>query len=236
VARPDPNVAQININKSVGHSSYNGFSMSIQRRMSRRVQFGMNFTHAFNRDDDSNERDFNRQTALNTYNLKLDSAWSKNDIRNSGNINLLYDLGRGFTISTLFLAHTGYPVKAVLGADLQNDGNSVNDVPVINGVIAYRNIFRQPGFLDWDVRLLKEFKIGERARVDFSIEGFNLTRSSNKQFNGDGESSFGSPQAKVNPNTGLPFTSNTALIPTLSPGADYFGGARQAQLGVRFVF
>ena len=236
VARPDPNVAQININKSVGHSSYNGFSMSIQRRMSRRLQFGMNFTHAFNRDDDSNERDFNRQTALNTYNLKLDSAWSKNDIRNSGNINLLYDLGRGFTLSTLFLAHTGYPVKAVLGADLQNDGNSVNDVPVINGAIAYRNTFRQPGFLDWDVRLLKEFKMGERARVDFSIEGFNLTRSTNKQFNGDGESSFGSPQAKVNPNTGLPFTSNTALIPTLSPGADYFGGARQAQLGIRFVF
>ncbi len=236
VARPDPNVAQININKSVGHSSYNGFSMSIQRRMSHRLQFAANFTHAFNRDDDSNERDFNRQTALNTYNLKLDSAWSKNDIRNSGNINLLYDFGHGFTVSTLFLAHTGYPVKAVLGTDLQNDGNSVNDVPIINGVIAYRNTFRQPGFLDWDLRLLKEFRIGERARVDFSIEGFNLTRSSNKQFNGDGESPFGSPQSKINPNTGLVYTGNTALIPTMSPGTDYFGGARQAQLGVRFVF
>src|SRR6185295_3389001 len=66
VAGPDPNVQQININKSVGHSSYNGFSLSIQRRMSRRLQFGVNYTHAFNRDDDSNERDFNRQTALNT--------------------------------------------------------------------------------------------------------------------------------------------------------------------------
>jgi len=152
--------------------------MSLQRRMSRRLRFGINFTHSFNRDDDSNERDFNRQTALNTYNLKLDSASSKNDIRNNGNINLLYDLGRGFTISRLFLAHTGSPVKAVLGADLQNDGNSVNDVPIINGVIAYRNTFRQPGFLDWDLRLLKEFRMGERARVDFSIEGFNLTRSS----------------------------------------------------------
>jgi hypothetical protein len=236
VARPDPAVGQIDMNVSVGHSSYNGFSMSVQRRMSRRLQFGINYTHAFSRDDDSNERDFNRQTALNTYNLKLDSAWSKNDIRDNGNINLLYDLGRGFTVSTLFLAHTGYPVKAVLGADLQNDGNSVNDVPVINGVIAYRNTFRQPGFLDWDLRLLKGFKIGDRMRLDFSIEGFNLTRASNKQFNGDGESPFGTPQAAVNPRTGLAFSSNTALIPTLSPGADYFGGARQAQLGVRFVF
>src|SRR5258706_11983046 len=180
VARPDPKVQQININESVGHSSYNGFSFSLTRRMSRRLQFLVNYTHAFNRDDDSNERDFNRQTALNTYNLKLDSAWSKNDIRDSGNINALYDIGHGFTLSTLFLAHTGVPVKAVTGVDLQNDGNSVNDVPVINGAVAYRNTFRQPGFLDWDVSLLKEFKIGERARIDLSIEGFNLKRATNK--------------------------------------------------------
>src|SRR5262249_41615086 len=157
---------------------------------------------------DSNERDFNRQSALNTYNMKLDSAWSKNDIRNSGNINFLYDLGHGFTISSLFLAHTGYPVKAVLGADLQNDGNSVNDLPILNGSTVYRNTFRQPGFLDWDLRLLKAFRLGERARVDFSVEGFNLSRSSNKQFNGDGESPFGSPQAAINPKTGLPYASN----------------------------
>src|ERR1700756_1481213 len=202
------------MNVSVGHSSYNRYSMSIQRRMRPRLQFGINYTHAFNRDDDSNERDFNRQTALNTYNLKLDSAWSKNDIRDNGNINALYDLGYGFTISTLFFAHTGIPVKAVTGVDLQNDGNTVNDVPIINGVIAYRNTFRQPGFLDWDMRLLKEFHIGERARVDFSIKGFNLTRASNKYFSSDGESSFGAQQAAVNPNTGLRFQSNTALIPT----------------------
>ncbi len=236
VARPDPNVAQININKSVGHSSYNGFTVSLERRMSRRLQFAANYTHSFNRDDDSNERDFNRQTALNTYNLKLDSAWSKNDIRDNGNINLLYDIGHGFTFSTLFLAHSGTPVKAVTGVDLQNDGNTVNDVPVINGVLSYRNSFRQPGFLDWDLRLLKEFKLGERARIVFSVEGFNLTRSTNKQFSSDGETSFGSPTAAVNPKTGFAFSSNTALIPTLSPGTDYFGGARQAQFGARFVF
>jgi len=236
VARPDPNVQQLNINKSVGHSSYNGFSFSVQQRMSHRLQFQINYTHAFNRDDDSNERDFNRQTALNTYNLKLDSAWSKNDIRDSGNFNVLYDIGHGFTISTLFLVHSGVPVKAVTGVDLQNDGNSVNDVPVINGQIAYRNTFRQPGFLDWDMRLLKEFKIGDRARIDLSIEGFNLTRATNKYFSSDGESSFGAPQAAVNPLTGLRFQSNTALIPTNYPGTDFFGGARQAQLGIRFIF
>ncbi len=99
-----------------------------------------------------------------------------------------------------------------------------------------RPAFRRPGFLDWDMRLLGEFRIGDQMRVDFSIEGFNLTRASNKQFNGDGESPFGSPQAAVNPKTGLAFSGSTALVPTSSPGTDYFGGARQAQFGVRFVF
>jgi carboxypeptidase family protein len=236
VARPDPTIGQENFNVSVGHSSYNGASFSLERRMSRRLMFTLNYTHAFNRDDDTNERDFNRQTALDTYNLKLDSGWSKNDIRNSGNINALYDLGHGFTIGTLFLAHTGYPVKAVLGADLQNDGNTVNDVPIVNGHIVNRNTLRQPGFLDWDMRLLKQFKLGERARVDLSIEGFNITRSTNKQFNADGESSFGKPQAAVNPLTGYAYQSSTAGIPIQSPGTDFFGGARQAQLGIRFQF
>jgi len=236
VARPDPTVGQINVNKSVAHSSYNGTSVSIQRQLSRRVQFGFNYTYAFNRDDDSNERDFNRQPALNTYNLKLDAAYAKNDIRHSGNLNVVYDVGRGFTLSTLLFAHTGIPVKPVTGSDLQNDGNSVNDRPIVNGYILNRDALRQPGFFDWDLRLLKTFRLGERMRVDFSAEGFNLTRSSNKSFNGDGETSFGRPQAAMNPLTGYAYANNTAGIPTFSPGTDRFGGPRQGQLGMRVQF
>ena len=68
------------------------------------------------------------------------------------------------------------------------------------------------------------------------MEGFNLTRSTNKTFNGDGETTFGAATATVNPITGLPFANNTALIPTFAPGTDRFGGPRQAQMGVRLVF
>ncbi len=236
VARPDSSIGQINFNKSVAHSSYSGFAISLQRRMSHRFQYTFNYTYAKSRDDDSNERDFNRQPALNTYYLKSDAAYSKSDLRHSGNFNALYDLGRGFTISTLLFARTGLPVKPVVGSDSQNDGNTVNDRPIIDGQLAARDAFRQPGLFDWDLRLLKEFRLGEQARLVLSIESFNLTRSSNKGFNGDGETSFGRPQATVNPKTGLPFVNNTALIPTFSPGTDRFGGPRQGQIGARFVF
>ena len=204
--------------------------------MSRRLQFTFNFTHAFNRDDDTNERDFNRQPALNTFNLKSDAAWAKNDIRNSGNMNAVYELGRGFTLSALLFARTALPVKPVVGADTQNDGNTVNDRPIISGLIANRAGFRQRGFFDWDLRLLKEFRLGEGQRLILSIEGFNLTRSSNKLFNGDAETAFGAPTATNNAITGLPFTNNTTLIPTFAPGTDRFGGPRQGQIGARFVF
>ncbi|MBI1765792.1 MAG: hypothetical protein HYR56_30680 [Acidobacteria bacterium] len=80
--------------------------------------------------------------------MKRDAAWAKNDIRNNGNLNVIYDLGHGFTISTLVFARNGYPVKAVVGADTQNDGNTVNDRPVINGYVANRIAFLQPGFFD----------------------------------------------------------------------------------------
>lgn len=236
VARPDAALGQINFNKSVAHSSYNGLAISVQRRMSRRFQYTFNYTFAKNRDDDSNERDFNRQPSLNTYNLTSDAAYAKSDVRHNGNMHALYDIGKGFSVSALLFARTGLPVKPVVGSDLQNDGNTVNDRPVIDGRVAARDAFRQPGLVDWDLRLLKEFKIGDRARLILSAEGFNLTRSTNKTFNGDGESSFGKPQAAVNPRTGLAFANNNALIPTLSPGTDRFGGPRQGQIGARFVF
>ncbi len=236
VARPDPTLGQFNVNKSVGHSSYNGGYVSVHRRMSHRLQFALNYTYAKNRDDDSNERDFNRQYMLNVYNLNSDSAYAKNDIRHSGNMNVLYDLGRGFTISSLLLAHTGSPGRYVLGTDLNNDGNKDNDRPIINGSLVPRDSARYENFFDWDMRLIKEFKIGEHMRVALSIEGYNLTRASNKTFNGDGDSFFGKPTATANPNTGYFYATNTAGIPLNSPGTDRFGGPRQGQIGIRFIF
>ena len=119
---------------------------------------------------------------------------------------------------------------------MSNDGNKDEDRPVINGRLVPRDSTRLPGFFDWDMRLLKEFRTSERTRLMFSIEGYNLTRASNKTFSSDGDSIFGKPTTTVNPTTGLFYTSNTAGVPTFAPGTDRFGGPRQAQLGVRFIF
>src|SRR5205823_13268602 len=130
VVRPDVTAGSINVNESVGHSSYNGGYISIQRRMSRRVQAGFNYTYSVNRDDDSNERDFNRQYMLNVYNLKADAAYAKNDLRHRFNTNVLFDIGHGFTLSGLLMSRTGMPGRYVIGTDLSNDGNKDQHRPV----------------------------------------------------------------------------------------------------------
>ena len=144
--------------------------------------------------------------------------------------------GHGFTLSSLLLAHTGTPGRYVLGTGLNNDGNKDNDRPVIDGRLVSRDSVRLPSFFDWDMRLLKEFKIGERMRLDLSMEGYNLTTATNKSFNSDGNSTFGKPTSTVNPNTGFFYATNTAGIPTSAPGTNRFGGPRQGQIGIRFVF
>ncbi|MEP6914683.1 MAG: carboxypeptidase regulatory-like domain-containing protein [Acidobacteriota bacterium] len=236
VLRPDPSIAALNVNESSSRARYNAVSFSLQRQMSHRLQFQTNYTYAVGKDDDSNERDFNRQGVLNTFDYMADWGYSRQDIRHSGNVHLLYDLPGGFTISAIALAHTGIPFKSVIGSDLQNDGNSVNDRPIIDGHVIARNALRQPDFFDADLRLLKSFNLGDRKRLTLSIEAFNLTRAPNTGMDGDGESVYGKPTATANPITGLFYANNTAGLPTTSPSTDHFGGARQVQLGARIGF
>jgi len=236
VLRPDPRIAQLNVNESSAHSRYDGLSLGLHRQMANRLQFQMNYTYAIAKDDDSNERDFNRQGVLNTFDYEADYGYSRQDIRHSVNVNALYRLPGGFMVSGLMMARTGIPYKAVLGADLQNDGNTVNDRPIINGQVVARNANRQPGFFDADLRLLKDISLSGGRRLTLSIEAFNITRATNKGMDGDGESVFGLPTAAVNPKTGFAYANNTAGLPTTAPSTDRFGGPRQVQMGLRFSF
>jgi hypothetical protein len=158
----------------------------------------------------------------------------------------LIDLGYGFTLSGIIVTRSGFPFTAVIedGTDTNNDLNDANERAVVNGVVSERNGFRQPNFFNLDVRLLKGFKFGERRRLDFSAEVFNLTRTTNKGFGADALANFCTGNAALrdtaNPlNIACPtgfFPNVRAQEPTSAPSTARFGGARQMQLGVRFIF
>ncbi|MFN0138897.1 MAG: hypothetical protein ACKVQW_02270, partial [Pyrinomonadaceae bacterium] len=244
--RPNNNIAQLEINESTAHSTYDALTLSLRRRFADRFQFEANYTLANNRDDDSNERSFSRQTTLNPFNLQLEEGPSKQDVRHNLNISGLYDLGHGFTLSAILVTRSGFPYTAIVedGTDTNNDLNDANERVVINGVISDRFAFRQPNFVNLDVRLLKAFRFGETKRLEFSAEVYNVTRNTNKGFGVDAISNHcTSSSALANTANPLSITCPAGFFPfvragepTSAPSTARFGGPRQLQLGARFIF
>ena len=228
--RPNPNIGWFSVNESTAHSTYEGMTLSLRRRLAQRFQFLANYTLARNVDDDSNERNFSREVELNPFDVSIENTYSKQDIRHTLSMSGLFDLGRGFTLSGIVLTRSAVPFTAVIGSDQQNDQNDDNDRAIINGQVTGRNSFRQPYFFDLDLRLLKAFRFGETKRLDLSVEAFNLTRNGNKNFANDGISIYGIPLASGAPSV------PTAGQPLFAPSTARFGGPRQMQLGLRFVF
>ncbi len=230
VARPNPDIGVLSINESTAHSTYDGMTLTLTRRFAHRFQGQVNYTLARNVDDDSNERNFSQEPALNPFDLSMERGYSKQDVRHNFNMSGLVDLGHGFTLSGVLITRSGFPYTPVIGFDTQNDQNDDNDRAIVNGRVVDRNSFRQPNFFNLDLRLLKAFRFGETKRLDISAEGFNVTRSANKNFGNDAISVFGTPLAD-----GSPSEAN-AGVPLFAPSTARFGGPRQLQLGVRFVF
>jgi len=225
-ARPDPTIAQLSINESTARSRYHAVAASLVHRLSGRVQAQANYTLAYNRDDDSNERNFSQEPALNVFDPGADWGWSKQDVRHSFNASTVVDLPRGFLVSAILVTRSGFPFTPVIGNDTQRDGNDDNDRAIIDGRVVARNSFRQQSFFNLDLRLMKSFGNAGGRRLDLLVEAFNVTRASNRNFGNDAISVYGTPASPV----------LTAGQPLFAPSTARFGGPRQLQLGLRVNF
>ena len=222
--RPNTAFAQMEVNQSAASSDYNALTLTGTERLGR-LFAQVNYTFASNKDDDSNERNFSRETTLDVFNPDAEYTWSKQDVRHSFNISSVVNLGGGVTFGGVVIARTGFPYTAVIGADQQRDANDDNDRAIINGRVSARNEFRQPAFFNLDLRLVKGFRFGGQ-RFDLIAELFNATRASNRTFGNDSISVYGTPAAPV-------ATAGQALF---APSTARFGGPRQVQLGARLTF
>jgi len=226
LGRPNPAIGRLSVNESTAHSRYDALILTAQRRLARGLQFQASYTLARNADDDSNERNFSGERTLNPFDFSLERSYSKQDIRHNFNLSGLAELPWGFSLGGIFIARSGLPYTPVVGFDIQNDANDNNDRAIVNGRVARRNSFRQPGFLSLDLRLLKRLPVGDRFRMELNAESFNVLRSSNRNFGVDGDSVYGAPGAPV----------ATAGQPLFAPSTARFGGPRQLQLGLRLIF
>jgi hypothetical protein len=224
--RPDPTIAQLEVNESTARSHYDALVVTANGRRRAAVQWEVNYTYGRNWDDDSNERAISREMTLNPLDLAAEWAPSKNDMRHSLVGTIVANLPRRFTLSGIVLARSGIPYTAVTGFDQQRDLNDNNDQATINGRIAGRNTFRQPAFFDLDIRLVKAFNLAGATQLQLMVDVLNATRASNKNLGTDGVSVYGTPEAPV----------ATAGQMLYAPSTARFGGPRQVQLGVKVLF
>jgi hypothetical protein len=238
VLRPVQEVNQLTVREPSARSMYRAMSLTAQYR-TKKLQFQGFYTVAQSFSNDDSERDAGGFTYVNAFDLKPEYNWSALDIRHNFTGNAVYTLPFGFQISGILRARTGLPLNPVAGTDLNRDGNN-NDRPYFSpGEPFLRNYFRNRGYTTTDMRLLKNFNVrGERVRIQFSVEAFNIFNVDNVVF--AGTTNIYGPGLNTNGTT-ADVGANFMRLYDATTGR-YFGqnqqlgNPRQLQGGLRFFF
>jgi hypothetical protein len=176
--RPNPNFNIIRSMQSSARSTYDAFTLTLNKRYSRKFQILSYYTLGYNRDNDSNERNFAGITYENAFDLQREFRWSRNDIRHRWVLSGTSDLPFGILSSGILTYRSGLPFSAFTGVDSNGD-SQFTDKPIINGVPLLRNTFRQPNYFNVDMRVSKSFMFHEDQRIELMFDLFNVLGKDN---------------------------------------------------------
>jgi len=192
--------------ESSAKSLFRGLTLGIQKQLSSRFQFQMNYQLSEDLADDDNERDpFTLRYAV-ANNFKPEYGFSDRMERHRFNAFGLWQAPWGIEFSPLISFHTPQP---------KSFGNTPQDRILANGYIIKRNtLWKDNTFFALDFRVDKNFKLNDRFTLQAIVDVFNLTNRANPKH----------PET-----TGLLFNFDGTVQSGL-------GDPRQAQLGLRLLF
>ena len=214
--KADPRFNDVYQLQDSADSTYQGVSFTLNRRMSNELEFSASYTLSKTIDDAS---DFNEQ-AQNPFDLSAERARSLQDQRHRLVFNALWELPIGdedaskapkndwitkvfghIEVAPILTLGSGRPLNPLTGIDSNgNDAYPLSSRPLGLG----RNSFQTPMLVNVDLRVLKYFPIGNKGRVDWVAEAFNIFNHPNiAQLNPVfGQESVGLPSF-LQPLTGL---------------------------------
>jgi len=149
----------------------------------------------------------------------------------------------GFELAPIIEAHSGHPFNLLAGGEVNGDNHITNERPIG----APRDTGLGPDYIDFDMRLKWQHKLGEKSNLQFTAEGFDLANRTN----------YASVNNEVSPLFAIPTAeggegNTTFNVRGIRPGTTLVGGGlafpstplaftsafpkRQIQLGVRFSF
>jgi hypothetical protein len=157
-----PFLGETMVTSSVGKSVYDGFTVGMRKRFSRRYQLEWNYTYAKDKDDDSNERDPFTDRSFDINNLQLDYAYSDRDIRHKFNFFTYIQMGWGFDGNFRVQGRTAQPITpGTRTATNRNTARKDNE------------------YFSFDWRIQRPIKLNERFSIIPIIEMFNTFNNAN---------------------------------------------------------
>jgi Carboxypeptidase regulatory-like domain/TonB dependent receptor len=229
----NPFIAQNNQYTDAASALYEGLILEMKKRLSNHFTLFGNYTFSkgFDTSTDFNT-DYGPQDPTN---LGLDRGLSEFDERHKVVIAGVFDspwkgsILSGFELAPIFNYHSGHPFNLLAGGEVNGNNHTTNERPIG----APRDSGLGPDYYDFDMRLSWQHKLGEKAKLRLTAEGFNLANRTN----------FASVNNEVSPLFGLTpgFTTfsvhgSRALSPSQPLGFTSAFPKRQVQLGVRLEF
>ena len=171
-------------------SVYKGLSLSLNRRLANEIEFSSSYTISKAIDDAS---DFNEQPE-NPYMIRAERALSSNDQRHRFVLSGTFDLPFGdeeetktppgviakvsgnIEVAPILIIGSGRPINPLTGFDANRSGAFP---PSARPLGFGRNSLITPSQLQFDLRVLKFFKIGEHGKLDFVVESLNVLNHTN---------------------------------------------------------
>jgi len=248
LGRPIAQLGAIDEFQSAASSTYNGATLSVNRRMARGVYLRLGFTYAHAIDDGQDALVAGQPaTVQNSYAPSAERGPSVTDQRDRLVVALSAEprpfhrghelLGHVFNdwkISSVINYGSGRPFNATVAGDPNQDGNDLNDrLPGYS-----RNGFTGPDYATADLRLTRQVRLGERVKMNLVAESFNLFNRDNQRVaitsNGLVANASTFVQSSVNANI-APFPGYYELPNNfMKPNAAY--PPRQIQLALKFIY
>ena len=238
----NPLIVQNNQYTSGAYALYEGGIVEVKKRFSEHFNLFGNYTFSkgFDTSTDYNT-DYGPQDPTN---LNLDRSLSEFDERHKVLIAGVLDspwrqpILSGLQLAPIFEAHSGHPFNLLAGGEVNGNNHTTNERPIG----APRDTGLGPDYIDFDMRLSWAHKLGEKANVRFTAEGFDIANRTN----------YASVNNEVSPLFGFEPGFTTFNVKGMKPGTPLLGGGtatsstplaftsafpkRQIQLGLRFTF
>ncbi len=203
--------------ESTARSEYNGVTLGLARRGTSDYQFEFNYTLAFDKSDDDNERDPFTFRYARANRLDREFGYSDRDQRHRLNAFILNKLPGRFLLNNRFTYTSAQPVSEKCGAGNVGTGErgGAADRVCPNGSILDRNTLRRDNsYASWDLRLSRPFTVRSGQTLEGIVEVFNVL----------GRNNFKDPAFN-----GLLFNFDGTVRNGL-------GDPRQIQAGLRYAF